>query len=175
MLKSLSEQGLDLSIFCLSYRLSAGPRRLHHINFQKWVKALQTYKMSKRSWNSWNGLNFKTCHNDKAAVVEWLLVAVSEVPETDGWWLFQIVTGFCWYLLNCANISRIVPISGEVFSVPSPILPPPDSAKFNTGFLQDAWRGQSGSLWTWFSEIQPPQSWLIWIWFCKIFCVLWTC
>ena len=51
MLKSLSEQGLDLSSFCLSYRLSAGPRRLHHINFQKWVKALQTYKMSKRSWN----------------------------------------------------------------------------------------------------------------------------
>ena len=99
MLKSLSKQGLDLSSFCLSYRLSPGPRRLHDINFQKWVKALQTYKMSKRTWNSWNGLNFKTCHDDRAAVVEWLLVAVSEVPETDGWWLFQIVTGFadiCW-------------------------------------------------------------------------------
>ena len=41
------------------------------------------------------GLNFETCHDDKAPVVEWLSVAVSEVPETDGWWLFQIVTGFC--------------------------------------------------------------------------------
>ena len=54
---------------------------------------------------------FKTCHDDKAAVVEWLLVAVSEVPETDGWWLFQIVTGFaelCEYFENCANIGRSI-------------------------------------------------------------------
>ena len=50
-------------------------------------------------------------------------------------WRKQTVGGYfkLWQdLLNCANISRIVPISGEVFSVPSPILPPPDSAKFNT-------------------------------------------
>ena len=50
-------------------------------------------------------------HDDKAPVIEWLLVAVSEVPETDGWWLFQIVTGFaelCEYFENCANIGRSI-------------------------------------------------------------------
>ena len=94
MLKSLSEQGLDLSSFCLSYRLSAGPRRLHHINFQSGSKLCKRIKCQKGPEFPEIGLNFETCHDDKAPVVEWLSVAVSEVPETDGWWLFQIVTGF---------------------------------------------------------------------------------
>ena len=94
MLKSLSEQELDLSSFCLSYRLSAGPRRLHHINLQSGSKLCKRIKCQKGPEFPEMGLNFETCHDDKAPVVEWLSVAVSEVPETDGWWLFQIVTGF---------------------------------------------------------------------------------
>ena len=58
------------------------------------------------------GLNVETCHDDKAAVVEWLLVAVSEVPETDSWWLFQqnllIFAELCEYFENCANIGRSI-------------------------------------------------------------------
>ena len=93
MLKSLSEQELDLSSFCLSYRLSAGPRRLHHINFQSGSKLCKHMKCQKGPEFPEIGLSFETCHDDKAPVVEWLSVAVSEVAETDGWWLFQIVTG----------------------------------------------------------------------------------
>ena len=97
MLKSLSEPGLDLSSFCLSYRQSAGPRRLHHINFQKWVKALQTYKMLKRSWNSWNGLNFKTCHDDKALNGSWLQSVRCRKQTVGGYFkLWQDFADICW-------------------------------------------------------------------------------
>ena len=71
------------------------------------------------------------------------LVTVAQMPEADG--RLVVISNcnrICWYSPNCANISRIVPILGRTIPRP-PILPLPDSAKFNTSFLRVALRGQS--------------------------------